>query len=926
MRYSLIVVSLLQIVTAASAKPKTAVISGRTLKVKWTQASDGWTTQILTRSSGGQWKDASSLAESHYAVVSNKTTAAQATLSVQNGQAGHYTEFAPVNITSSCKLGTVTTTSVLEDGIFTATWSIDTSRSWDVISVNTTWVPKAGGWYSIVSPRVVDIADDALGWGVVPGFWSSNQVESNHTLAYTYVQGVPIEPLVSVEAATTSLVSILSDTQSKLNFAVMPHPSLARDPYPSSDISGQQQWNVGMSLRSRNGTLSPTAYYPVLGKAHSQMSAGTSVSATFLYVVTDEPHTWFEVNKFVHNEVYPLSEYAKRAKNLLSLRERLNRIHDFVVTPASKWNLWKFQNLTLGAESAKLSDVAAMWMVQNLTNDPQMLVERLPYARNFKLAQQDTTGGPFDGAALGEYYKNGAFVSEIVWIGHNEPDYVSPLFTTFYTLSDVGNILLFNATDDVLFSRFKKAAEKLLSWQKADGSFDIGYIRSDPKTVKYPQLTDNRATWYGFITAYRVLKDQKYLEAAEAGAQWFIKHVLATGRWLGVCDDAYLYPDFATIFAAQALLDLYDLTQDKTYLDAAIETAKFYTLHIFNHPVNSDAIKTRGSEKLQDWQLSQVALNYEHAGFTGTATERGPIFISSHAGTFIRIHEATGDKFFLELARLAARGRDAFVDARSGIPSYYWYQGNAGGSRYPWHGWWHIGWVTDYLISSAHLLSGGQIDFPHGFITAKVGSHVPYGFAPGRIYGQDAELWQPRSLVTLSDPEVDYITARTPDKKKLFVIMINEADSAKQATLSLNPRSLTPFKVAKWGSAEVLAGSGSKSGDNTWGVELSPNGITVLSIGTSVDTDPNGPSFRTFNITGAAGRPTVSWSFWATVKSWAEWTTPGASNWTASLSNVNYTFSTPLDLSTAGQGSVQIRIASQEGDFIGHSEPVTWQL
>ncbi|CEL11110.1 hypothetical protein ASPCAL14216 [Aspergillus calidoustus] len=904
-------------------------ITGRNVRVTWSETADGWLAQLQTKDDDKTWKSASA-PQGQYGLLANYSTAPQDSSRVKKGQAGDYTEFLPANVTQPDETsGIVTTTNTVENGTFTARWWIDTSRSWDLVAVNVTWKPAVSGWYSIPSPRLAAVPDDQLGWGIVPGYWSSSELNSDEETLYKLVQGVPDYPYVSMEASTTSLVAILSNNGTNYNFAVVPDPSLARDPNPSTDTSAQAQWNVGLGLRSRNGTLSPTAYYPVLGQAQSKMTGGeSSVSATFLYFVSGDPDvTWYEVNKLVHSEIYPISEYDKRAKNIVSLRERLNRIHDFIVTPASKWHLWSYQNLTLGAESGKLSDVGAMWSMQRLTGDPFLAEQRLPYARNFKLAQQDTSGGVFNGAALGEYFKNGGFVSELIWLGNSNEDYVSPIFTTFYTLSDMGNILLFNPDDELLLSRFKLAAEKLLSWQKPEGEFDIGYLKSNTSKNKYPHLTDNRATWYGLLAAHRVLDGTKYLDGAEAGARWFIENVLETGRWLGVCDDSYLYPDFATVFAAQALLDLYKETDDELYRDAAITAAKFYTLHVFNHPVVDDNTHTRSGVTYHDWQLSQTGLTYEHAGYTGTANVRGPIYLSSHAGAFIRFYELTGDGFFLDLARTAARGRDAFVDPTSSIPSYYWYQGNTGGSAYPWHGWWHIGWVMDYLLASAHMLSDGEIDFPYGFITAKVGSHVPYGFASGTVFGEDAELWQPRHLLNVSDPEIDYITARSTDGSKLFILLINEASSKKKVTLSLNPRTLVPGKVATWGDTSTKAGSVSKTGDNAWSATVAGNGLTVAVIETSLKNDPRGPEFRSFNITGTPTAPVVSWSFWTIVESRVQWAIPRSGVWTSLPSSTNYTFSQTINLANVDNTTeVKIRIASTKDSYSGISDAVLWEV
>ncbi|CAK7240552.1 MAG: hypothetical protein STHCBS139747_001995 [Sporothrix thermara] len=946
---SLILTGLVQ---ALPVLGSTYTITGRQLRLTWSNdtTSDGsWAASVAALDSGVWTTQSSDLGQ--YSVLTNFTTAAQSSTLVEAGALGTLQQFGADTVVPSgsgsggdATLLTTTTTNVGGDagstgGVYTAVWAIDQSRSWDLLAVNVTWTQPRTGWVSLASPRLVDLEDSDLDWGVVPGYWSANSIETSKELFYGYVQGVPSSNWVTLESSTTSLVAIVGSRSSGTTFATVAHPSLARDPYANNfDVSYQEAWNVGMSLRGPTGTLSPTAYYPVLGKAHSQVAAGANVTARFYFSVVPGNTTtqWYEVSRFVSQEVYPLDAYDSRAVNTDALSDRIHRIHDFVTSAASLWHRWTYENLTLGAESGKLSDVASMWMVQRLTGDPLILNERLPYARNFKLAQQDTSGSVFDGAALGEYYLNGAFVSELVWSGLSTADYVSPIFTTFYLLSDVGNILLFNETDTLLRERFTLAAEKLLSWQKPAGNFDVGYLKSSPAALKYPELLDLRATWYGLLAAYRVLNDTAYLEAAERGAQWFITNAVATGRWLGVCDDTALYPDFQTAHAAGALLQLYDATGNTTYLDAAVQTARFYTLHIFNHPAvgNDDgaATKTYAGAALADWQLSQVGLNYEHAGYGGSVNYHGPITLSSHAGLFVRIYEATGDAHFLQLARLAARGRDAFVTPASGIPSYYWIQGNTGGSSYPWHGWWHIGWLTDYLVASAHMLSGGEITFAQGLMTSKVGSHVPYGFASGTIYGTAAELWQPRNLVNVSGTDssanVDWLTARSTDGTKLFVMLLNEVATPLTATLTLDPRQLVAFDVATWGTLNVLAGTASvdSSKTNTWSVSIVGNGLTVLEIPTTFGTDPLGPVFRSYSVTGPATAPTVAWSYWIAVESWAEWAVPGSGVWTSLAASTNYTFAATLDLSSVTVDQIKIRIGTRSSTKTGISDATYWTV
>ncbi len=79
-----------------------------------------------------------------------------------------------------------------------------------------------------------------------------------------------------------------------------------------------------------------------------------------------------------------------------------------------------------------------MWMLARLTGDSRLIERRLPYALNFKLAQQNTERGFFQGAASGQYYlsKSRRFTEE--W-----GDYSEPVALTYYVLLDVGNLLLF---------------------------------------------------------------------------------------------------------------------------------------------------------------------------------------------------------------------------------------------------------------------------------------------------------------------------------------------------------------------------------------------------------------------------------------------------------------------------------------------------
>jgi hypothetical protein len=152
--------------------------------------------------------------------------------------------------------------------------------------------------------------------------------------------------------------------------------------------------------------------------------------------------------------------------------------------------------------------------------------------------------------------------------------------------------------------------------------------------------------------------------------------------------------------------------------------------------------------------------------------------LASHAGLFLRIHQLTREPILLDMARSAAIGRDAFVDPRTSVASYYWNAMNKGAGPYPHHAWWQIGWITDYLMAEADLRSNGKISFPRGFVTPKVGPHQTYGFQNGSIFGEKAQLISTQRFVDCDKPQVDYIVAKSPTVNKLFILFLNnDADA-----------------------------------------------------------------------------------------------------------------------------------------------------
>lgn len=668
-------------------------------------------------------------------------------------------------------------------------WSFDPKFPSDIV-VKQTVTAKKPGYFSLASPTLFSVSTQNLAWATIPGYFQGNKLQPNFALAYAYGHGIPTLPAVYRERCASTLCPMVT-TKNGVTISVIPEPGLSRDPW-AVDKSTQIDWEIGLSHMNRKAQLSPTLYYPVLGEPKSSLQTGESISYSFRYSLTDGD--WFKALNHAVYDIYQFRETLALRQSTQSLTDRIQKMHHYLTDPkTSLWNIEEFDGKKLGAQSylggvvgsdkdaMKNSDYGAMWMLANATHDPLLTENVLPYAENFKLAQQETGNSFFKGAPEGQYYlaKSKKFVEE--W-----GSVVEPIGLTYYTMLDMGNMLLFDPANTELKERLRMGADRLLTWQKPDGHWAVAYDRNTEQEI-FTDIQDVRPTFYGLIVAYRILKDPKYLAAARKGADWFIKNAVETGSFLGVCGDARYAPDFATGQSAQALLDLYDLTNDTRYQRAAITAAKIYTTSIYTHPIASHKPKTANGIPREDWEISQTGLSFEHGGIFGSATRLGPIQLCSHAGLFIRMYQLTKEPIFADMAREGAIGRDAFVDPKTSVASYYWERMNKGSGPYPHHAWWQIGWLTDYLMAEAELRSAGKVTFPRGFVTPKVGPHQTYGFSAGSVYGKPATLLVQEGLVQPDSPVIDYILARSVDQKKLYIVLQNNRAQATKTTVKLNP-------------------------------------------------------------------------------------------------------------------------------------------
>lgn len=719
--------------------------------------------ETFTTRSGSSWPDTAY----KYQINAWK----QASSPVALNKAGKAIDFFPEK--GSSKAGVVVFTKELEQARVRSEWKIEDGD----LKVELTLEPKVAGYFSLATPTLVSIRQKDIKWATVPGYFQGNAFNSDFINAYAYGQGIPDRPVVYRERCASTLSPILS-TRQGYTVSVIADPGLGRDPW-AKDKYTHSDWFLGLSHMNRKAQLSPTLYFPVLGEPTSALQTGQALHYGCRYSLREGD--WFAALNHAVYDVYRFRQTLGLRHNRESLVSRMAGMRDYLTDrKTAMWNIEEYKGVTIGAQSylggvvgsqhdaMKNSDYGAMWMTAAITDGQWWKDSILPYARNFKLVQQQTDTGFFQGAAIGQYYlaKRKKFVEE--W-----GEFVEPISLTYYTMLDLGNILLFQPKDSALRDRLRLGADLLMRWQKPDGSWDVAYERDDHRPL-FTDLQDLRPTFYGLVVAYRILKDNKYLSAAKKGADWLVRNAVDSGHLIGVCGDARYESDFATAQTAQCLLDLYDITREAKYKNAAIAAAKIYTGSIYTQPVASRDPRTVNGRPREAWEIAQSGLSFEHGSILGSANGAGPIALASHAGLFVRMFGLTKDSLFLDMARAGAVGRDAFVDSATHVASYYWNAMNKGAGPYPHHAWWQLGWITDYLLAEAELRSGGRIVFPRGFVTPKVGPHQSYGFAPGKIDGVSVRLVVRPEIAQQESPDLETLTAISTDGKKLFVILLND--------------------------------------------------------------------------------------------------------------------------------------------------------
>ncbi len=383
------------------------------------------------------------------------------------------------------------------------------------------------------------------------------------------------------------------------------------------------------------------------------------------------------------------------------------------------------------------------------------------------------------------------------------------------------------------------------------------------KRVRNLEVKEKGNTWQNALWLYKATDDKKWLEKAEAGANLYLDKRIAktpvdfndpySGSfffWTGYT------PNWIDLF------ELYEVTKNQKYLDAAHEGARHYTMFTWMSPaipadsivVNKDGkapiywyLKSKGhhqmyspEEKVPAWRLSEIGLTPESSG---TCSGHRAIFMSNYASWMLRIAYFTKDNFLRDVAKASIIGR------YRNFPGYHINTARTTiyeKENYPLHDHkdlsvnsFHYNHIMpsatlllDYLVTDAWARSAQKIDFPTDFIEgyAYLQSKF-YGSKEGIFYGEKAQLWMPGNLLNTSSLELNYVSARADNK--LMIAFCNQSAKNVSSTVELNTEKINLIRDKKYRVRIIADNQTEQIGEMQNGklnIQVSANGITAIII------------------------------------------------------------------------------------------------
>jgi hypothetical protein len=629
--------------------------------------------------------------------------------------------------------------------------------------------------------------DGIFSFGFSPfGAWSKEQVQFNLLPPLFQFQRLPESP-VMVQSNTTPQPLALAQValqEQAISLGVV--ADLSQMPF---EWANAQNAAYGFSLLNADGKVQPTIFAPVLGQARSQMKKGET--QTFSWRVLAFPGNWKSALEYASNEIFKVTDYRQPYKSSLS-DAALNMIALLKNEEATGWNaerkgFWNIETINVASQASPLTVLSAAV----LTRDEELYRTRALPSIEYTLSRPQAHFG--------------------MEVPNTHAAYINEDGTKIKVPSDFYGSTYWQGLHDLLGRKN--------GW--------LGELVVPKGEVRYRAAYSSMPRWSEMLGAYRLKPDATLLTQIKSEADKYLQsEVYGTKtRDLGIQPfyNVSYYPYWWD------LLDLYELTTDKKYLDAAEHCAFFTIAGQWSHPRVPEGNITihpggeyagephlwwKGDKpfrlgtprqpgatpekQVPAWLVAQVGLGLEQPS-TYYASGKGGmrnILMSAWAPNLLRLYRYTGRDIFRVYARNAVISRFAnypgyYISGYTDLPlqSDYPYTGPDVTSIYYHHIPPHLAFTLDFLVTQAEQRSNGKIAFPwvkqQGYVWF---TNRLYGHAPGTVFGDTARLWLSRNEVQVKSPAINYLLARGDNR--LWLILMNESSQVQTPEISLDKNAL----------------------------------------------------------------------------------------------------------------------------------------
>lgn len=694
-------------------------------------------------------------------------------------------------------------------GTLSAEWQLDPGRR--AATVQLVFTPKTPGQFSLgyhlFFRRPLSEVEEIL----LPMMWQRHRF--------------PDQPRTLLDPFTPTPVALAEtkEGEQSLVWALIGDP--AEIPFQWPDSTNP---HFGLMIRDNAGSVQPSIYGPVPGTEAAKSKPGTPVKFSFKVLV--RPGDWYAGYRTAADEVFGLRDY--RSNVGVSLTEATLNMIDLMMDDvhAGWWErakgFYQIESKNTASESSPLT----LLSLYRLTGDPSVYRRRALPTMEFVLSRSSAhfsplpqDSGPYPpGGMDGPVEQFGSAVFGGIW---EMTQRRSEAFAPFALPSK--DVRMPAAGSDV------QPFDEWLARYELTGDHDA-LLRASTladeylaQTVAQPPAKDLGPgpfffvsfvpDWKGLLRLYEATGKHQYLAGAAFGA-----HQLMTGIWT--------QPRFPSG-------------------DVKVHPGGQFQGEIYNSWRGAVRYRLGTPRKANDtpehsvpaWIVSNVGLGFEQPGTYGGGPGAGRmIYQMTWAPDFLRLAQYTGDRTFETYAR------DAVIGRWANYPGYYatGFTDLPLNPGYPDVGpdvtdfYYHhiapqLAWTIDYLVAEASLRSAGKIHFPsvrqdgYAYFDNRV-----YGHAPGTIYDtNDLWLWLRRGLVTIDNPQMNYLVAHNDNQ--VFLILMNESQQEETATVHFSPDVLN-FNPQTVREVTQLIDSGVAPSpvlqDGAAKITISPRGLLVLRL------------------------------------------------------------------------------------------------